>query len=202
MRTIPSLDPAWYCVRSQPKHEHIAAAHLRLHEQIEVFNPRLKVQDARARRQGWVPQPLFPGYLFARFALPQCFDTVRYTAGVKCLVHFGEKILPVPDEIIDDLRESMDFEEVVEMVPEFQPGEEVEILDGPFMGLKAVVQRHMPASLRVRVLLELLGSISSVDLDVSQVSGGKRYPDLLSILRHKASGLLQFEVFLRLHQYR
>ena len=179
MRTLPALDPAWYCVRSQPKHEHIAAANLRLQHDIEVFNPRLKVQDARARRQGWIRQPLFPGYLFARFPLPQCIDQVRYTSGVKNLVHFGTKIVPVPDDVIDALRESMGDEEMVEMTPEFKPGEQVEIMHGPFMGLMAVVHRHMPASLRVRLLLEMLGSISYVDLETNQVSGGKRYPDEL-----------------------
>jgi len=176
MRDLSPLDPAWYCVRSQPKHEHIAAANLRLQENIEVFNPRLRVPDARAIRQGWIHQPLFPGYLFARFPLQQGLDLVRYTSGVKCLVHFGTNIVSVPDQVIEELREAMGFEEDVEVTPEYRVGDEVEIVGGPFMGLIAVVRRHMPAAQRVQVLLEVLGRATPVDLLASQVTGARHYP--------------------------
>ncbi len=61
-----SAERAWYCLRSQPKHEHIAAAHLRLLEGVTVFCPRIRFK--RATRQGlvWVTEAMFPGYLFAR----------------------------------------------------------------------------------------------------------------------------------------
>src|ERR1041385_1328942 len=57
----------WVLLRSQPKHQHSAAAHLRRHEGIEVLNPR--VRFARPTRQGrvWVTEALFPNYIFARF---------------------------------------------------------------------------------------------------------------------------------------
>jgi hypothetical protein len=32
----PDLKVAWFCLRTQPKHEHIAAAHLQ-QNQVEVF---------------------------------------------------------------------------------------------------------------------------------------------------------------------
>ena len=35
--------PQWYCLRSQPKHEHIAAAQLRRSMGIEVFCPRVRI---------------------------------------------------------------------------------------------------------------------------------------------------------------
>ena len=39
---------AWYCIRSQPRHEHIAAANLRRHHQIEVFIPASVFDAPRA----------------------------------------------------------------------------------------------------------------------------------------------------------
>ena len=41
--------PAWFCVRSQPKREHIAAAHLRNLVEVEVFCPRLRIRKATRR---------------------------------------------------------------------------------------------------------------------------------------------------------
>jgi len=60
----PSL--AWFCVRSQPKHEHIAAARLR-ESGLEVFLPRIRFKKHSVRGPVWVTEALFPNYLFARF---------------------------------------------------------------------------------------------------------------------------------------
>jgi len=51
----------WFCLRAQPKSEHIAAAHLKRMEGVKVFLPRVRFQ--RATRQGrvWVTEALFPG---------------------------------------------------------------------------------------------------------------------------------------------
>src|SRR5256885_9917179 len=43
---------AWYCARTQPKHEHIAAANLRKRLGLDVFHPRLRLE--RATRRGAV----------------------------------------------------------------------------------------------------------------------------------------------------
>src|SRR5687768_2875491 len=58
---------AWFCLRSQPRHEHIAARQLAQMSDVEVFNPRIRF--ARPTRHGpaWVTESLFPNYLFARF---------------------------------------------------------------------------------------------------------------------------------------
>src|SRR5262245_8514765 len=58
---------AWFCLRSHPKHEHIAAGHLRAMEGVEVFNPRIRF--VRSTRLGPAPvtEAMFPNYLFARF---------------------------------------------------------------------------------------------------------------------------------------
>ena len=41
---------AWFCVRSQPKHEHIAAANLRRNPDIDVLN--LRIRFKRSTRRG------------------------------------------------------------------------------------------------------------------------------------------------------
>jgi len=43
-------NPAWYCARTKPKHEHIAAANLQKNLGLEVFHPRLRME--RATRRG------------------------------------------------------------------------------------------------------------------------------------------------------
>ena len=64
---VGHLDWAWFCLRSQHRHEHIAANCLRLMENVEVFCPRLRFVQPRRYGKVWITEPLFPGYLFARF---------------------------------------------------------------------------------------------------------------------------------------
>ena len=46
----PESSAAWFCLRAQPKHEHIAAGHLRELPGIEVFLPRIRFR--RQTRRG------------------------------------------------------------------------------------------------------------------------------------------------------
>src|SRR5262245_37940374 len=98
---------AWFCVRSQPKHEHIAAAHLARFDDVEVFNPRIRF--ARSTRKGptWVIESLFPNYLFARFHWKSGLSKVRYSPGLSHVVHFGTRWPTVPDGVIEQLRQTL-----------------------------------------------------------------------------------------------
>src|ERR1700749_1424726 len=100
-----SSETAWYCLRSQPKHEHIAAAHLRLLEGITVFCPRIRFK--RATRQGlaWVTEAMFPGYLFARFKLTEMHLRVRYAHGVSGIVRFADRYPVIEEGALAQLRD-------------------------------------------------------------------------------------------------
>src|SRR5204862_2597263 len=103
---------AWFCLRSQPRHEHIAARQLALMSEVEVFNPRIRF--ARPTRTGptWVTESLFPNYLFARFDWRTSLARVHYAPGVSGIVHFGTRWPCVPDQAIEDLRCSLGPEDV------------------------------------------------------------------------------------------
>src|SRR3954454_1564060 len=122
-----SSSPRWFCIRTQPKHEHIAAAHLKKEADIEVYLPRIRFK--RATRQGpvWFTEALFPNYLFARFDLAACLRRVHHARGVRGVVHFGEQWPAIPDAIIDELRATVGAEQVHVISDEVQPGETVVI---------------------------------------------------------------------------
>src|SRR5260221_14270934 len=95
---------AWFCVRSQLKHEHIAAAHLRRYQAIEVFLPRIRFKRSRQQGPVWVTEALFPNYIFARFNWKNSLRAVLHARGVAGVVHFGKSWPVIPDESIDQLR--------------------------------------------------------------------------------------------------
>jgi transcriptional antiterminator RfaH len=160
----------WFCVRSQPKHEHIAAAHLRRIAGVrEVFSPQLRVRRGTKRGAVWFLEALFPGYLFCRFAPDYELKGVATVSGVKGLVSFGEEIPCVAAEVIAELRRDFDEEEIFEVGDEFQPGAEVSVTAGPLMGFDAKVIAVMPAAQRVKVLLDFLGREMQAELPCDAV---------------------------------
>lgn len=161
--------PAWFCVRARPKHEHIAAAHLREIERIEVFLPRIRFRRATRRGAIWTTEALFPGYLFARFDWHEHLRRVHYAPGVAGVVHFGRRWPTIPEAVVGELRLFFGDEELRVMPAEPEVGDRVRISGGVFHGLCAVVTQVMPARARVTVLLDFLGRQTTFELPVELV---------------------------------
>jgi transcriptional antiterminator RfaH len=165
----PRSSPAWFCIRSQPKREHIAARHLRQLAGVAVLLPRIRFR--RSTRQGpvWVTEALFPNYLFARFDWRARLRQVHHAPGVAGVVHFGDRWPTVPAEAIEELERRLGGAEVCEVPAAFAAGETVRISGGAFHGLEAVVQQVMPGRQRVQVLLEFLGRQTTVEAETSSL---------------------------------
>jgi transcriptional antiterminator RfaH len=173
----PDLHLAWFCVRSQPKHEHIAAANLRQQPNTEVFNPRIRFKRSTRRGPVWVTESLFPNYLFARFDWQETLRLVHHTSGVACVVHFGTRWPTIPEAVMEELRGSLGEEELRVLGETLDAGDEVQIAGGVFHGLQGVVMRIMPAKARVAVLLDFLGRQSTVEVELDAVV--KLHPGVL-----------------------
>lgn len=162
---------AWFCIRSQQKHEQVAAGHLSRIEDVEVLNPRVRYSRSTPHGPAIVTESLFPNYLFARFDWQKSLARVNYAPGVRHIVHFGNKWPTVPNEAIEELRSSLGNElHVIE--PGIAPGDCVELSGGAFHGLKAVVAKVMPAQQRVAVLMDFLGRQTMVEVWTSAVVRG------------------------------
>jgi len=166
--------PRWFCVRTQTKREHIAAKHLRELEGIEVFCPRIKYRKATRRGKIWWLEPLFPGYLLAKFDLLEMERIVTFCHGVRGLVRFGTEIPNVPEQFVLSLitqveKQAEGDKELITVAPAVAVGDEVEIAHGPFQGMKGTIQSVASAAERVKVLLEFLGQTQPVDLDLFSI---------------------------------
>ena len=159
---------AWFCVRSHPKHEHIAAAHLRANG-LEVYLPRIRFRRATRRGIVWYTEALFPTYLFARFQLAAWLQRLNHLCGVHDVVHFGSQWPAVPDSVIASLRAAIQDDKAYSVRTNLQIGDTVIVAAGMFEGVQAVVTRVMPAHQRVSVLLEFLGKQTTLELASAMV---------------------------------
>lgn len=157
----PRLDAKWYLVKTKPLNENRVFTRL-TGAGYDCLFPRIR---RKARRAGQ-PQvrPLFPTYLFVRFALEQT-RTIRYTHGVSKVVSFGEEPQEVEGGIVEAVRGRMDAEGIVTLVArpaDWKPGEKIRIGEGPFSGLEAVFVEELPDRERVVLLLEAVSSFKVV----------------------------------------
>jgi len=168
-------DFLWYGVRTQTKREHIAAQHLRTLEEIDVFCPRLRYRKATRRGKVWWIEPMFPGYLLARFHLEEMERTVTFTQGVRGLVRFGNKIPPIPSAFVEAIRRETRNQsehgdghdsECVTLTPEILAGDEIEVANGPLQGMQGTIIHVLPAAERVKILLEFLGRPNIIEVDL------------------------------------
>lgn len=160
---------AWYCVRSHPKHEHLAARQLAQEAEFEVYLPRIRFQRSTRRGRQWFTEALFPNYLFARFDLATQLRQVSGARGVRQVVHFGEHWPAIPDAAISELRAIIGDDEVHVLTHDVQPGQTVQISGGAFHGLSALVTRVLPGRQRVAVLLEMLGRQTPLELSRAEI---------------------------------
>ncbi len=171
MIAILQEEAAWYCVKTQPKREHFAAQHLRELPGVEVFCPRLRYRKATRRGKIWWLEALFPGYVLAKFTRSDSERAVKYSQGVRGLVRFGGEVPSVSEEFVNALRVEWaeKYDETVTLMPSVQPGEEVEVATGPLRGMRGTVVDVLPATERVRILLEFLGKQHPVDMDLFSI---------------------------------
>ena len=165
---MPTEDTAWFCVQTQNKQERTSAGSLRQIDRVEVFHPRFSTRQLVGERVIRVTESLFPNYLFARFAFPGQLNEVRYTAGVKDVVHFSDRWPTVPDAIVEELQTSLNGE-FAELTEVLFVGEQVVIAAGACLGQTATVHAVMPARRRIQVLFEILGRNVSLELSIDQV---------------------------------
>ena len=147
----------WFCLKSQPKHEHFAAAGIRQMMGLEVFAPRLRYRKATRRGPVWFVEALFPGYLFAQFVYRDLYRQVQASPGITSIVRFGTRIAALNESVIGSLRQFSGEDEVIVVDPEIKVGDTIRITEGAFQGLEAIVTQVLPAKERVKVLLDFLG---------------------------------------------
>lgn len=94
----------WFAIRTKPNREH----HARLEYERQgylVYLPLIRKIVRHARRKEEVLRPLFPGYLFLHLVPSERhWETIGFTRNAIGPVRFGDKYVPVPDWVIDDIR--------------------------------------------------------------------------------------------------
>lgn len=116
----------------------------------------------------WFVEAMFPGYLFAKFVYSTQHRAVESSHGIRGIVHFGDRLATLPENIVSALQSRVGSEEIVTVDCSIRVGQSVQIINGPFQGLEVLVTHLLPARERIRVLFDFLGR--SMEIEVSTLN--------------------------------
>lgn len=162
----------WYAMRSKPKKELSAIAML-ARADIETYFPTIASKRFPGRSTETVP--FFPSYFFAHLdAEIGEFQLARYTQGVLHLVGYGGEPCPVPDQLIELIKERVTGLQGRGIQVDLSRGDRVVITNGPLQGTEAIFDRHLSATGRAHVLVQMLHRLCATDVYVGQLKLLKR----------------------------
>src|SRR5262249_9911165 len=136
--------PVWFCLRAEPKREHLAAISLRRQFGIECLSPRLRFRRLTPRGPVWYIEAMFPGYVFARFSYPTQHRAVESAHGIRAILRFGDHLATLPEDTIAAFQLHAGADEIITIDSSLKTGQSVHIIEGPFRGLEAVITQVLP----------------------------------------------------------
>ncbi len=157
----------WYLIHTKIRQERVALENLE-RQGFECFLPLIRAEKLRQSQLQVIQEALFPRYLFIRLSSgleSQSWSPIRSTVGVSRLVTFGQTPAKIDDTLVSELRAKSASAEV--LLRHFEPGEQVVVTNGPFVGVEAIYQMTDGEG-RVMVLLNMLSK--PVKMTVSPAS--------------------------------
>ena len=140
----------WYAVRTRPRHEKSSGRRLAA-RRYETFIPTAEKTRRWSDRTKKIRFVLFPGYIFTRF-LRRDFPVIRATPGVLYVAPVARGPVPIPDQEIENLRETVARGIPLEPLRKLLPGSLVEVCRGPLKGLTGrLVQQGRRSTLVVAI---------------------------------------------------
>ena len=156
----------WYAIFTKPRSE--KKVHQRMLDQdIEAFLPMIKTVRQWSDRKKTVEVPLISSYIFVLMQEKDLYQTLPIQGTVNVLKHLGKpaKIRAVEIEnlkILTGTGENHQIENCINVLS----GDDVEVINGPFMGLIATCLRE-GQNHRVVVKIDSLGSCFNVNIPLS-----------------------------------
>jgi transcription antitermination factor NusG len=159
-------EPHWFACYTRARHEKQVEVLLQ-QRGFESYLPLIpRVRQWRDRKK-LVQFPLFPSYVFGRFALKQ-LHSILTTPGVSTVVRANGHPAPIPEHDIENVQRFALAIIETGIEPDPRPflveGQWVKVIDGPFEGVEGVVIEERGRK-RVLIGVEAVGQGFEIDID-------------------------------------
>jgi transcription termination/antitermination protein NusG len=183
LRTLPG---DWYVVHSYAGYENRVRTNLESRTQslnmedyiFQIEVPTHEVIEIKSGKRQQVQEKVLPGYILVRMDLTdESWAAVRNTPGVTGFVGLSSRPSPLSlDEVasllapVPEEKAAKKAEAVRAAAVDFEIGQSVTVMDGPFATLPATVNEINPDTQKLKVLVSIFGRETPVELSFDQVS--------------------------------
>lgn len=167
----------WYAIHTYSAYEEKVAEAIRQRADsldmkdkiIEVLVPKEKQIEIKNGKRRVVEKRIFQGYVLVQMKLTEdAWYIVRNTPNVTGFVGSGADPTPVSKDEIEKIMKRMGVEQPKHNI-DFNPGDVVQIIDGPFRDQEGSVSEVDAQKGKIKVLVSMFGRETPVELDSLQV---------------------------------
>jgi transcription termination/antitermination protein NusG len=176
----------WYVVHSYAGYENRVRTNLESRTQslnmedyiYQVEVPTHQVVEIKGGKKQQIQEKVLPGYILVRMDLTdESWAAVRNTPGVTGFVGLSSRPSPLSLDEVATLLAPEPEEKAVQKAEsrraaqlDFEVGQSVTVMDGPFATLPATVNEINPDTQKLKVLVSIFGRETPVELSFDQVS--------------------------------
>ena len=164
----------WYALHTYSGYENVAKENLEIvidkySLQLRVFDIIIPMEDVVEEKKGKrevVSRKLMPGYIFVKMIYgDDIWHAITRTRGITGFCGPKGRPLPLTDEEIHKMR----LEKVAVVATDLMEGDKVEVLEGALNGFIGTVVSVDATQNKCRVIVEMFGRETPVDLSLEQV---------------------------------
>jgi transcriptional antiterminator NusG len=169
----------WYVINTYSGYEQKVKANLEsriksmgMEDKIfQILIPSEEVTETRNGKKRVTNKKFFPGYLLVEMDLDEnSWYVVRNTPKVTSFVGVGNKPTPLPEEEVTAILEHIGKRrERRALKTQFDKGDLVKVMEGPFANFSGTVEDINPERERVKVMVTIFGRQTPVELEFHQV---------------------------------
>ena len=180
-RTLRTALGDWYVVHSYAGYEKKVKGTLQnriasLNMEDYIFQIEVPEEEVKELKNGqfkMVKRNIYPGYVLVRMDLTdESWSAVRNTPGVTGFVGNAHHPSPLSMDEVEKIlapRPQKKSEKDQIRLIDFEVGESVTVMDGPFATLPASISEIMPEQAKLKVLVSIFGRETPVELSFGQV---------------------------------
>ncbi|MGW4644845.1 transcription termination/antitermination protein NusG [Sphaerisporangium sp. NPDC004334] len=185
-RSMRGLPGEWYVIHSYAGYENRVKSNIETRTQslnmedylFQVEVPVHTVTEIKGGKRTPVKERVLPGYVLVRMELTdESWSAVRNTPGVTGFVGLSNRPSPLSLDEVAKLLAPEPTEQTkttaakaAAATVDFEVGESVTVMDGPFATLPATVSEISAESQKLKVLVSIFGRETPVELSFNQVS--------------------------------
>ncbi|MEL7657758.1 MAG: transcription termination/antitermination NusG family protein [Bacillota bacterium] len=150
----------WYVLYTK-SHKEISVINQLRFKKIKFYFPQIRVNTEN--HKSCKTTPFFPRYIFVNVDHNMIIDPkIKWMPGVVNVVSFDNQPAIVSDEIIHQLQKRIDENYLTKnkKKSEYQKGDHIAIVEGPFAGYSGIFDTNLLGSSRAKILVKLINDQS------------------------------------------